>query len=296
MNTLHILRQPTPAPKGWRAHFAHAARQALQWRLLLLWLLALALPAVLALAPLWVTLASVLDHAPLAAQLVEGFSLPLLVDTLGLLRPRGYSPASALGAGLVFVLLLPWISGIALTAARSPAPLRLHALLTGGLADYPRMARLWLWALVPLGMAAGIGGGLVHLAKEHGQNLILEADAEHWMHAALALGGSLLLLAHATVDAARAQLVAEPHRRSVVLAWWRATRSLLRQPVRVLLYLLLTAAGLLLAALLGGLRLQVAPVSGFSFVLALVLGQLIVLALGWMRCARLFALANTAPR
>lgn len=293
---VHILRQPVPALVGWRAHFTQAARQALQWRLLLLWLLALGLPTLLGILPLWVTLAGVLDHAPLATRLVEGFSLPLLVDTLGVMRTRGYSPASALGAGLVFVLLLPWISGVALTAARSRTPLRIGALLAGGLADYARMARLWLWALVPLGIAAGIGGGAMHLAKEHAQGMTLEADADHLIQAALALGGLLFLLAHASLDAARAQLVAEPQRRSVVLAWWRAVKGLWRQPGRIALYLLITAAGLLLAAALGVLRLQVAPVGGLSFVAALLAGQAVVAALGWMRCARLFAMVNTAQR
>ena len=289
MNT-DMQTRTTRALARWMALLSAAARRALQWRLLLLWLLALALPLALANLPLWLALAGPLDHSLLGTQLVEGFEIPVLVETLMALGQRGYSPASSLGAGLVFVLLLPWLTGIVIAAARASERLGFAALLKGGLAEYWRMTRLWVWALLPLGLAGAAGAGVLHLAKEHGLTLTLEADADHLKQAALALAGLLFLLAHATVDAARAQLVIEPRRRSVILAWWRATRLLVRRPGRFLLYLLITAAGLALAALLGWLRIQVPAVSALSFVLALLLGQALVLALAWMRSARLFAL------
>ena len=289
--------RPTRPLLAWMARLlSEAAGRALQWRLLLLWLLALALPLLLASLPLWVALAGLLDHAVLGQRLVEDFELSVLIEAMMMLRERGYLPASGLGAVLVFVLLLPWLTGIALTAARSSARLGFAALLHGGLTEYGRMARLWLWALIPLGLAAAAGAGLLHLAKEHALKLTLEADADHLKQATVALSALLFLLAHATVDAARAQLVLEPRRRSVVLAWWRATRLLVRRPGRVLLYLLATAAGLLLAALLGWLRIQVPPVTVLGFVLALLLGQALVLALAWMRCTRLFALVAAGTR
>jgi hypothetical protein len=291
------MKTPSARPPlaGLVQHAAAAARQALQWRLLLLWLIALALPLVLASLPLWVALAGVLDHAVQGLQLVEGFELPVFVEAMRMLSERGYSPASGLGAVIVFVLLLPWLTGVAFTAARTSAPQGFAALLKGGLTEYWRMARLWLWALVPLGLAAGAGAGLLHLAKEQALTMTLEADADRLTRAAIAIGALLLLLAHASIDAARAQLVLEPRRRSVVLAWWRATRLLVRRPGRILLYGLVTAVGLLLAALLGWLRIQVPPVTTPGFVAALLLGQLLVLALAWMRCTRLFALVAAAP-
>jgi len=79
-----------------------------------------------------------------------------------------------------------------------------------------------------------------------------------------------------------------------VRAWWRASKDLARRPSRLVLYLMLTVAGLLLAAVLAWARIQVAPVSALSFVLALLLGQVLVLCLSWMRCARLFALIAAA--
>jgi len=289
----------SPQPGRWarlRVPFIHGARHALQWRLLTLWLAALALPLLLAALPLWLALAGLLDRSLLARQLVEGYAVPVLVEALAGLGTRGWAPASALGAGVVFVLLLPWLAGIAMAAARAPVPLGFGDLLKGGLSDYGRMARLWLWALVPLGVAGGLLAAALHMVNEQALQMTLEADALLLGRVTLALGVLLLLLAHATVDAARAQLVIEPRQRSVLRAWWRATRGLLRRPLNFVLYAALTGVGLGAAALLGWLRIQVAPVGLFSFVFALALGQALVAALGWMRCARLFALVAAGRR
>ncbi len=281
------------------AVFTASARRALQWRLLLLWLLAMALPLVLAVLPLWATLSRLLDHSLLRTQLLAPLDAAALVDTLMTLPDAHYTPASALGGLIVFVLLLPVLSGLAMTAARAPAAAPVPGfaeLLQGALREYGRMARLWLWALLPLGIALGIGGALNHAAGEQAQTMILQSDARWLGRGALAVSALLLLLAHATVDAARAQLVLEPRRRSVVAAWWRGTKRLLRRPRGLVLYALVTAAGLLLAALLGFARLYVAPVDLLSFVLALLLGQALVAVLAWMRCARLFALVEAQRR
>lgn len=282
------------AVTAWNRNLVLGARQAAQWRLLLLWLLALALPLLLTLLPLTVAVAGQLDHSLLGPRLLDSFDLPALADVAAGVRQQGFAPAALLCGVLVFVLLLPWLTGTAMASARAPQRLGFAALLKGGLDEYGRMARLWLWALLPLGAAAGIGTGLQHVATEQGLTMTLEADAVHLGQAALALGALLLLLAHATVDAARAQLVLEPRRRSVIAAWWRATKRLLRRPGQVLLYLAMTAIGLLLAALLGWLRVQLAPVGPLSFLAVLLLGQALVLVLVWMRCARLFALVAAA--
>lgn len=276
------------------AQFGSAARQALQWRLLALWLAALALPLLLASLPLWIALDAALGHALLGAQLTESFDPTVLIELLTGLGQRGYTPAAGLPALLVLCLLLPWLGGLVIVAARSRRPLGFGALLHGGLREYGRMARLWLWALVPLGLAAAAMAGLLHLAKEQALELTLEADAARLGRGALALGTLLLLLAHASLDAARAQLALEPQCRSVLRAWWRASKDMARHPGRIVLYLLVTAAGLLLAALLGWARIQLPAVNGLSFALALLLGQALVLALAWMRCARLFALVAAA--
>ena len=60
------------------------------------------------------------------------------------------------------------------------------------------------------------------------------------------------------------------------------------------MYPLLTGFGLAVTAALGWLRIELSPVNGLSFVLALLLGQALTGVLGWMRCARLLALAAAA--
>jgi hypothetical protein len=292
MNTAARNPSSTGRVAAWAAHFSEAARWALQWRLLLLWLIALALPLVLLCVPLWLTLGGQLDHSLLAKQLVDGFDPVPVIESLTTLRQRGWSPVSGIVAGFVFVLMLPWLTGTVMAAARSPKPLGFGALARGGLAEYWRMARLWLWAIVPLGAAAALGGAALDGAKEYALKLTFEADADHLQQAAAVLAALLFLFAHATVDAARAQLVIEPRRRSVVRAWLRATVRLVRRPARLLLYLAITAIGLLIAALLGALRVQWPPVDTLGFIVALFLGQALVLALAWMRCARLFALVR----
>ena len=271
-----------------------AGRKALQWRLLLLWLLGLALPLLLLCLPLWLALAGPLDHSLLGKQLVEGFDVAVYIEVLIGLARRGQAAPAGIGAMLVFLLLLPWLNGVAMTAARSSQRLGFGALLQGGLADYGPMARLGLWAGVPLGLAGALGAGLLYLVKQQGLTLTLEADAAHLRQAALGFSGLLLLLALATLDAARAQWVIEPRRRSVVGAWWRGTRALVRRPGRILLYLLFTGFGLAVAAVLGWWRVQWPPVSGLGFGLALLLGQALTLVLVWMRCARQFALVAAA--
>ena len=273
---------------------SEAGRKALQWRLLLLWLLGLALPLLLLTLPLWFALAGPLDHSLLGKQLVDGFDVAVYIEALMGLARRGQAASAGIGAMLVFLLLLPWLSGIAMTAARSTQPLGFGPLLKGGLTDYGPMARLWLWAVVPLGLAGALGAGGLYLVKQQASTMTLEADAAHLRQAVLAFSALLMLLALATLDAARAQWLIEPRRRSVIGAWWRGARGLVRRPGRALMYLLLTGFGLTLAALLGWLRVQLPPVSGLGLALALLLGQGLTLVLVWMRCARLFALVAAA--
>jgi hypothetical protein len=275
----------------WAAGWIHAAKAGAQWRLLLLWLAALALPLLLALLPFTLALADRLNHSLLAAAWVSDSEASSLVEILTTLGAYHYSPAAGGISALFLVLLLsPWLTGMVMAAARSPVPLRFGALLKGGLADYGRMARMLLWAAVPLGAAGAAAAGLGALASHHAEAAILESDAQLWNRLALAGGALLLILAHATVDAARAQMVIEPRRRSVVRAWARAVRSLAQRPARLLDYGVISIVGLLLAAAWGFARLQVAPAGAFSVAGAVILGQLIALSLIWMRCARLFAL------
>jgi hypothetical protein len=273
------------------AVLSSACRRALQWRLLLLWLLAEALPLVLAILPLWAAIADKLDESPLARRVVEDFDASLYADVwTSLLRDRG--PAGAAGASIVLVLLLPWLSGTLLTAARDSERPDLASLVRGGVAEYGRMARLWLWSLLLLGLAAAGGKGLLGLADRRVAKLVLAGDAEHLLLAARGGVLVLFLLVHTTVDATRAQLALEPQRRSVVIAWWRACVRLVCRPIHLAFYLIITFAGLSLTALFVYARLRIPAVGGLGFSSAFLLGELGTAALVWMRCARVFALVG----
>jgi len=283
----HVVSGPTHV-------LVQASRQALQWRLALLWLLAQALPLALLWLPLWLPLSTALDHSLSGRRLLAGEAqASLYIEVVqSLLRQPGVAAGS--GGLLILLLQLPWLAGVLMRAASSAERLDLRALIVGGLDQYGRMARLGVWSLGLLGLAAAAGGTLVHLANERGGQLTLESEAARMQHLALALAALLFALVQASLDAARAQLVHEPQRRSVVLAWFRAGAWLIRRPGVVCLYLLLTAAGMLAAASLAWLRVQ-SPANGpMGLVAAFALGQALALSLGWMRAARLFALVASA--
>jgi len=294
MTTETILESPPLAPRAAGPHgVLHAGRTALQWRLLLWWAVLLLLPTVVAALPMWELLSASLDHSVYAARLAERLDMIAYADIVHGAREQ-YAPA--LGAGslvaLVLTLLLsPLLAGMALAAARAPAPLGSGALLATGAQAYPRMARMLAWSAVPLGVAGLVGSSAHHLAGQIAETALLETDAERAAHLATLAAVVLLLLAHATVDIGRAMLAADRRRTSVIGAWWRGCVQLARRPLALLgTYLGITATGLVVAALLAFARVHVPALGTVGTAGAVVLAQLVVLVLGWMRMARLFAL------
>jgi hypothetical protein len=287
-----------PRPAGLRA-LLPAARGALQWRLLLWWAVLLLLPAVAATLPAWQWLATSLDHSPYAATLAERLDMIAFSDLVTTAKDR-YAPALDAGGivALVLTLLLsPLLSGMAVAAARAhqtPGP---AGLLAAGAQLYPRLARMLAWSLVPLGVAGALGAGAWRLAGKAAEAALLESDAHRAAQLAMLATVVLLVLAHATVDAGRAVLADDHRRTSAVAAWWRGCGLLLRRPLAVLgTYVIVTAVGLGAAGLLAFARTRVPALGTPGTIGAIVLAQLVVLVLGWMRAARLFALAMLVRR
>jgi hypothetical protein len=171
----------------------------------------------------------------------------------------------------------------------------MRALMTAGLSDYLRMLRMLLWSAVPLGLAAAIGAMAMGAADDHASTTTLEASADmgHWLAVALML--LLLALAHTTLDAGRAVLALERRRTSVIKAWWHGCGMLARRPLAVFgAYAAITVVGMAIVAALVVLRVNVTGASLAGFVAALLVVQLTVAVLGWMRSARLFALVALA--
>jgi len=288
------LAPPSLAPRaaGPRG-VLHAARAALQWRLLLWWAVLLLLPTIVAALPVWGLLSASLDHTVYAARLAERLDMIAYADIMHGARDQ-YAPA--LGAGSLVALMLtlllsPLLAGMALAAARAPQPLASGALLAAGAHCYPRMARMLAWAIVPLGVAGLLGSSVHHLAAQAAEAALLEADAERVTRLALLTTVVLLVLAHATIDVGRAMLAADRRRTSAIGAWWRGCGQLACRPLALLgTWLGMTATGLALAALLAFARVHVPALGAAGTVGAVVLAQLVVVVLGWMRMARLFAL------
>lgn len=294
MTTETILESPSLAPRAAGPHgVLHAARAALQWRLLLWWAVLLLLPTAVAALPVWELLSASLDHSVYAARLAGRLDMIAYADIMHAARDQ-YAPA--LGAGslvaLALTLLLsPLLAGMALAAARAPEPLASGTLLAAGAQCYPRLARMLAWSVVPLGVAVTVGSSAHHLAGQVAETARLEADAERAAHLATLATVVLLLLAHATIDVGRAMLAADRRRTSAIGAWWRGCGQLVRRPLALLgTWLGITAAGLFVAALLAFARVHVPALGTLGTIGAVVLAQLVVLVLGWMRMARLFAL------
>jgi hypothetical protein len=271
-----------------------AARGALQWRLLLLWAGCLLAPAVLMALPVWRLLGASFDYSVHSAALAHEVDLSSIADVMAN-AGRGW-PAfqfAALVALALTLLLSPLLSGMAMSAARAPQPPGFGALVAGGLQEYPRMARMLVVALIPLGIAAGLGSMALAAARRYGDAALLQSDADAVRALALLAVFLLLALAHATLDAGRAALALDRRRRSALGAWRDGCKLLLRRPLATLgVYLAVTLAGLAAAALLSLGRIHLAPAGAASFIGALALTQLIVMVLAWMRTARLFALID----
>ncbi|RLM48764.1 hypothetical protein DVK02_18815, partial [Halobellus sp. Atlit-31R] len=117
-----------------------ALRPALQWRLMLLWLLALLLPAFAAALPVWVMLREAFDRTVAAPALARRLDLVAITDLMGLHAQHASALAGGgTGARVLTLLLSPLLTGAAVTAARAPAPPGFAVLAAGGVREYGRL-------------------------------------------------------------------------------------------------------------------------------------------------------------
>jgi len=269
---------------------------AAQWRVWLVWIITLAIIAFFGVAPLQSSLASLLDHTPDATRLAQSFNMRELGGLFSGLSVHGAAISTAFLASLIVTALLsPWLTGVAITAARGQSAPRFVELVQGGLSEYPRQLRLLLWGLVVYGLAFVVFGGIRHWAGERAEHAVLESVAERGSLIANLVGAIAVLLAHLSLESARAFLVVRPNDGGALRAWWRAVKLIVRRPVAsVSVYLAVLLVGLLVAAIIAIVRVRVAPIGWSWVIVAALLTQLTVLALAWARVARLRALAHLA--
>ncbi|WP_342120520.1 hypothetical protein [Pseudoduganella sp. OTU4001] len=273
-----------------------AGRAALQWRLMLVWLAAVLLPTAILALPFWSALSSILDHSVRAPELARALDGVAFTDIFSEVRRNAVSlQAGGLAALALTLLLSPFLTGVIATAGRAQQPATIRELVTGGVAEYPRMFRMLVWAVVPMGVAIALGAALAEAASDYAAKAVQASDAAPWELAATIGAALVVALANLTLDAGRAQLAVDRRRTSAIKAWWRGVKLMLRRPGAMLgSYALLTGAGLLLAGLLALARLQVAGSNAVLLLAAFVLAQLIALSVAWMRAARLFALMSVS--
>ncbi|RAO75460.1 hypothetical protein [Dyella jiangningensis] len=269
---------------------------ALQWRLLLLWVLLLLLPVAVAALPLLQSLGALLNHSTHARAWAQQFDVLMFGDVLRALVPQHATLHGALAASLLLaLLLLPWLNGMVVASGRAGRALGFGPLLQGGLAEYGRMFRLLLWSVLPY-VAAGY---LVQLGLDRADDAsdaaVLESRAIAAQHMAWWWAGAVIALAQAWMESARAAFIADASLRSASLAMVRGLVQLLRRPFSTLfVYLLVTAIGFALAFSLGLARAHTLSVGTQGLLLGFALSALVVVALGWTRIARLLALAEVA--
>lgn len=275
----------------WRQLFA-ALTGAVQWRVLLLWVVALGLAALVAVFPFWQTLDGALGNtidAARHARFLDALALADLVRAFGKSDSLGFG---VIASGLISLLLSPWLAGVMLAGIRQGRAGRLGTLAGEGMREYGRQLRLMIWSLLPLGIALGLGAWWMNIAGTHADEAILASVAERAQRWALIAAVAVFVLAHAGIELTRARIAVRDDTRSVIRAWWRSLKLFLRRPLAVFgLYLLVCVIGLVIVLALAWLRTRVAGIGWGQFALALLCTQLVVAALAWLRLARLRALA-----
>jgi len=269
---------------------------ALQWRLLLLWLLIMLIPATVVALPLWRVLAGLLDHSIHAAAWAQHFNAMMFGDVgFALSENVGWLGGTAILGLLITLAMSPFLDGMIIGSGRAGRTLSFAGLLQSGLVEYGRMFRLMLWSLLPYLAVAGVAMLGSHLAKDHADHAVLESQADSWASAAHWALLIAFALAQCIVESARSAFIADTMLRSATRAFGRGINQLLRRFFRtVFFYLVVSAVGLLIAAAAGVGRIHVTAVGTTGFLTALLLSQLLVFAIGWMRIARLFAFASLA--
>jgi hypothetical protein len=285
----------TPRRGGFGAALA-ALKTALQWRLLLLWILATLVPTLLVATPLWRTLQAQFGHSLHAAQIAAGKDVPLLLQGMMKVGEHiGWLTAGIGGSALLMLLVAPWLTGMVVASLRAGRRLGFGELVHGGIAEYWRMFRMMLWSLIPLGIALAIGGGIMGAMHSGADDAILASDADAAGRNGMIIAGIVFVLLHATVEAGRGWLGADRSLRSVIKAWWRGVKLLVRRPLATLLvYVIASLVGYGLAVLFAWWRVRADGTGTGAFVLSFLLGQAVVAMIAWARIARVTGMASLA--
>jgi hypothetical protein len=276
-----------------RLHWKTAIVRGGSWRYLLVFVGGTLLSSLLSFVPLRSFFGELFDHSPRAGDLVSTLDSRALIDVV---RQLGERSAAGIAPGLVAsvivaLALAPALTGAAAAVAASEHTLSFAELLAGAGRLYPRMARMFFVSLLPVGVAAFLSALILKAVDKSNAHVTLESSASRRSMLAWIATLALVWLATATVDMGRAYLAADPKRTGAFRAWLAGIRLLARRPAFVLATCAATTAGAFaLAGLLTSLRIRLLPGGGATIVLAFVLAELAVGAVGWGRASRLTVL------
>jgi hypothetical protein len=274
-----------------------AMQRALQWRLLLLSPITLLVAAVATLLPLLQFFGELFNHSPRWKELTESLDFAALV---GILKATSTPAAAGLSTGIqtsaiLAVLLAPLLAGAALYVAESEARPRWRTLLSGAAGYYPRLLRMQLAAVVPLGVGTIIAVVAFRWASSVEDRATSEAATHTSARIAWILAVVAVFLGQLVVDAGRARLAAEPARRSVVKALGAGVKLIVKRPLPTLaLGVSATVVAVIVAAVLVIVRQQLTQSGAAVMLLAFVLAQLAVAAIAWGHAAKLAGLVEIA--
>jgi hypothetical protein len=273
-------------------NLGQAMRRALQWRLLLWWLVLMLIPTLVMLLPMWQLLSAQFDHTLHAADWAQRWDFVMLGDLVGVINAQqGLLAAAGNTSALLLVILIPLLNGLFIAASRSPKPLGMGEMLREGLRHYWRMLRLMIFGLIPIAIGLVVFRLLNKGVSNYAEHATLASQVDHWKWAATTVGVIVFAIANASVDAARASLALEPARRSAFLAWWRGLKLVLRHPLRsAVLYLGVTAIAAIALAILFILRFHLGSATFFGLVLGLLIAQILTVIVAWMHYARQFGM------
>ena len=268
---------------------------AMHWRLLLLWVLLLLLPTAVVSFPFWRALSGTIDHSVHVQAWANQFSASMFGDAMAAMKVSTWFNGVAILGMLLTVLMSPFLNGMVVGSGRAGRALGFSHLLQCGIVEYGRMFRVMLWAILPYAIMGGLAGLAMHMSGDIGDKSVLQSDADRASHLALFVVVVVFVLAQVVVESSRAAFIADTGLRSATRALGRGFMQLLRRPFSsVLSFVLISMIGYALAFAIGISRIHTPALGVAGLLLAFVLTQLVVLVIGWVRVARLLALAEVS--
>lgn len=264
----------------------------LQWRLMLLWILVTLLPTLVVALPLWRVLDDLLGHSVHADAWARHFNGILFGDVFSALQKNAWIGSACVAGALLTLAISPFLSGMAVAGGRANRALGFGGLLQGGAAEYGRMLRLLPLSLIPYGLLVLAARGISSFAGDKVDAALLPSTADLYEHGSLAAIAFCFVIAQTIVESARAQFIADVTLRSSLRAFGRGIVQVVSRPFASLFaYVMITVIGVGLSVLIAAWRGHAVAVGGEWFV-ALLIVQLGVAVVAWMRTARLLALAG----